>query len=272
MRRTIVVLSIFGVAAFCLAQKLRFTTVDRDQVLELATKAPETDRQRAVQLKELFLDAGCNGESLKEQKIEGAETPNVICELHGESVETIIVGAHYERTSSPARPIDNWTAASLLPSLYHSLADRRRRHRMIFVEFADRGNELSGAEYFAGHLNAPELAHVEAMINLDALGLSPTKVWTAHSDKELVNALVQMMYVMKLSASQIDIAAAGSSDSEPFAMRKIPQITVHSMTQQNVAERSASKFRAGNYYDTYRLLCSYLAYLDATLKPRSRAR
>ena len=271
MRRTIVVLFIFGVAALCLAQKLRFTLVDRDEVLEQAGNVPETGRQRAAQLKELFLEAGCNGNLLREQAIDGADTPNVICELHGESAETIVVGAHYERTSSPARPIDNWTAASLLPALYHSLADRKRRHRMIFVEFADHDNELSGAEYFASHLDPSELRHVEAMINLDALGLSPTKVWTAHSDKDLINALVHMVYAMKLPASQIDIAATGSSDSEPFASRKIPQITIHSMTQQNVAERSASKFRAGNYYDSYRLLCGYLAYLDATLKPRSRA-
>ena len=271
MRRTIVVLFIFGVAAFCLAQKLRFTPVDRSEVVMRAKGIPENDRERAARLKELFLDAGCDGQLLKEQTIAGADAPNIICELKGQSAQTIIVGAHYERTLSPARPIDNWTGASLLPSLYESLHDRHRRHRIIFVEFADRGNELSGAEYFAGHLDPRDLAHVEAMVNLDALGLSPTKVWTAHSDKDLVTALVRMMYSMKISASQIDIAAVGNSDSEPFAARKIPQITIHSMTQQNVARRSASAFRAGNYYDTYRLLCGYLAYLDATLQPRSRA-
>jgi hypothetical protein len=269
MRRTIVVLFIFGAAAFCLAQKLRFTLVNRDDVLARASDAPATDSGRAARLKKLFLEVGCNGEELKEQTIEGADAPNIICELKGQIGQTIIVGAHYERTSSPARPIDNWTGASLLPSLYRSLHHSKRRHRMIFVEFADRGNELSGAEYFAGHFGVRELGHVEAMINLDALGFSPTKVWTAHSDKDLVAALVRMMYAMKISASQIDIAAVGNSDSDPFAARNVPQITIHSMTQQNVTERSASKFRAGNYYDSYRLLCGYLAYLDATLKPRS---
>ena len=73
------------------------------------------------------------------------------------------------------------------------------------------------------------------MINLDALGLSPTKVWTAHSDKDLVHSLIVMVYALKLSASQIDIAAAGTTDSDPFAAHHIPQITIHSLTQQNVA-------------------------------------
>lgn len=271
MRPAIVALCIFGVFALCWAQKLRFTPADRNEVVERARSAPENDRQRAAQLKALFLEAGCNGDLLKEQTIDGAETPNIICELHGESAETIVVGAHYERTSSPARPIDNWTGASLLPSLYHCLGDQTRRHTVIFVEFADHGNELGGAEHFAAHLSSPEMARVEAMINLDTLGLSPTKVWTAHSDRELIKALVHMMYVLKLPASQIDIAAAGNSDSEPFAVRKVPQITIHSITQPNLAG-ATTPFRPGAYYDSYRLLCGYLAYLDATLKPRSRTK
>jgi hypothetical protein len=77
-----------------------------------------------------------------------------------------------------------------------------------------------------------------------------------------------MVYALKLSASQIDIAAAGATDSDPFAARHIPQITIHSLTQQNVTTGATTQFRPGNYYDTYRLLCGYLAYLDQTLKPR----
>ncbi len=47
------------------------------------------------------------------------------------------------------------------------------------------------------------------MVNVDALGFSPTKVWTGHSDKDLVHALIIMVYALKLPASQIDIAALG---------------------------------------------------------------
>ncbi|HZD06697.1 MAG TPA: hypothetical protein VE176_00540, partial [Candidatus Limnocylindrales bacterium] len=116
-----------------------------------------------------------------------------------------------------------------------------------------------------------QLDRTEAMINVDALGLSPTKVWTAHSDKDLVHDLIVMVYALKLSASQIDMAAAGTTDSGPFAARHIPQITIHSLTQQNVATGATTKFRPNNYYDTYLLLCGYLAYLDQTLKPRQHS-
>jgi hypothetical protein len=77
-----------------------------------------------------------------------------------------------------------------------------------------------------------------------------------------------MVYALKLPASQIEMEASGSTDSDPFALRQIPQITIHSLTQHGVQGDTSSTFKPNNYYDTYRLLCGYLAYLDLTLKPR----
>lgn len=229
---------------------------------------PESNQDRAARLKELFSQAGCNGSALMEQKVQGAEAPNIVCRLGKDEGDTVIVGAHYDRNSSPLRPLDNWSGAALLPALYHSLRERKRSHCFIFVAFADNGNDPSGAESFARDLSHSQLDRAEAMVNIDALGLSPTKVWAAHSDKELVKALMVMVYAQKLPASQIDIAAAGNTDSDPFALRRIPQITIHSLTQQNVVSGATTQFRPNNYYDTYRLLCGYLAYLDQILKPR----
>ena len=170
--------------------------------------------------------------------------------------------------SSAQRPLDNWSGAAILPALYQSLRSRKRSHSFVFVAFADSGANPVGAEFFVSHLAHTQLDRAEAMINVDALGLSPTKVWTAHSDKDLVHSLIVMVYALKLSASQIDMAAAGATDSDPFAARHIPQITIHSLTQQNVTTGATTQFRPSNYYDTYRLLCGYLAYLDQKLKPR----
>src|SRR5260370_1064212 len=67
------------------------------------------------------------------------------------------------------------------------------------------------------------------MVNLDALGLSPTKVWSSHSNKELVQDLLTMAYALKLPASQIDIERAGASDADSFIRQQIPNITIHSL-------------------------------------------
>lgn len=251
-----------------LAQRVQFTPAEKAPVLERMKSIPETNAARASRLKELFSNAGCNGNSLFEQTVEGEDTPNIICRLGTVETDTVIVGAHYERVSSAQRPLDNWSGASILPALYQSLRDRKRSHSFLFVAFADSGTSPAGAEFFVHHLSSAQRDRAEAMINLDALGLSPTKVWTAHSDKDLVHSLIVMVYALKLSASQIDLAAVGSTDSDPFAAQHIPQITIHSLTQQNVATGATTQFRPNNYYDTYRLLCGYLAYLDESLKPR----
>jgi hypothetical protein len=250
------------------AQKVQFTPAEKATVLERMKTIPETNAARALKLKELFSNAGCNGNSLLEQKVEGVDTPNIICRLGAGAGDTVIVGAHYDRNSSAQRPLDNWSGASILPALYQSLRNRKRSHSFVFVAFADSGAYPVGAEFYVNHLARTQLDRAEAMVNVDALGLSPTKVWTAHSDKDLVHSLIIMVYALKLSASQIDIAAAGATDSDPFAARHIPQITIHSLTQQNVTTGATTQFRPNNYYDTYRLLCGYLAYLDQSLKPR----
>jgi len=256
-------------AAFVAAQKGKFAPLSKETVLERVKDPPAADEQRTEAIKTLFLEAGCNGNHLHEQKTSSA-APNIICELPGESQGTVIVGAHYEHSSSARRPFDNWSSAALLPALYQSLNSGKRRHRIIFVAFADKGNELSGAETFAEHMNASDRRRTEAMVNLDALGFSPTKVWTSHSEKRLVHDLIVMVYSLKLPASQIDMETAGPSDAEVFVPLHIPRITIHSLSQQNL-DGTATGFRPDNYYDTYRLLAGYLAYLDVTLKPRSRS-
>jgi Iap family predicted aminopeptidase len=232
---------------------------------------PDTDEQRASRLRVLFADAGCRGSMLSEQALEKESVPNIVCRLPGDRDGTIIVGAHYDRPSSSQRPIDNWSGAALLPGLYQCLKGHKRHRSIVFVAFSDHDNIPAGAEFFAGHLSPDELKQVRAMVNVDVLGLSPTKIWTAHSDKDLVNDMVHMVYVLKIPASQIDITSAGTTDSQPFAQRGIPQITVHSLTRQNLENRHASRFQPRNYYDSYMLLCGYIAYLDERLKARRHA-
>jgi hypothetical protein len=264
----LIALSCLSFCGACLAQKVQFNPAEKSVVLERMKSVPETNQERVSRLKELFTQAGCRGNSLFEQKVEGAETPNVVCLLGTGEGDTVIVGAHYERAASPQKPLDNWSGAALLPVIYQSLRDRKRTHSFIFVAFADDGRDPAGAESFAHHLTRPQLERAEAMVNVDTLGFSPTKIWTAHSDKDLVHALIVMVYALKIPASQIDIAALGHKDSDPFAARHIPQITIHSLTQQNVVSGITTQFRPNNYYDTYRLLCGYLAYLDQFLKPK----
>ena len=63
----------------------------------------------------------------------------------------------------------------------------------------------------------------------------------------------------------------GSTDSEQFAARKIPSITIHSLTQEtwnarilHTSKDRISAVRLDDYYQTYDLLAAYLAFLDGS--------
>ncbi|HSK44272.1 MAG TPA: M28 family peptidase [Candidatus Binatia bacterium] len=138
---------------------MQFTPAEKATVLERMKAIPETNADRASKLKELFNDAGCNGNSLTEQKVEGTDAPNIICRLGAEEGDTVIVGAHYDRNSSAKRPLDNWSGAAILPALYQSLRSRKRSHSFVFVAFSDSGANPLGAEFFVNHLTRTRLDH-----------------------------------------------------------------------------------------------------------------
>lgn len=267
MRPAILAIIMLEICGLCWGQKVRFNPASEAEVVDRARKAPPDDHARAQHIKALFRETGCT--AVREQNVEGLPEPNIICELHGDASRTIIVGAHYEAPAMPGS-IDNWSAAAALPGLYQCLKGAKRNHRILFVAFADRAGQAAGAEYFAAHLSDEELRDTQAMINLDVLGLSPTKVWASHADKDLLHSLVIMVYTLKLPVSRVEIHDE-ADDSEPFAARNIPQITLHSLTRQHLEGTAAMQFRPANYYDSYRLICGYIAYLDKTLKSHSHA-
>ena len=256
---------------FCYAQRFRFTPLSESTILQREQNAPTNQHDREARIKVLFLQAGCANQ-LGEQQLEKLPGANVVCRLPGSSNETIIVGATYTQLAP-----DNWTGASLLPSLFQTLVRRKRHHTFIFVAFDDSSGDLAGAQFFAAHMTAEDVERTEAMVNLDPLGFSPTKISSTSSDKKLVEAFISVVYALKGMASQVDVDKGIHVDSAPFASLHIPQITIHSLTQEAVAdlqngEKDPAEFRARHYYNSYRLLSGYLAYLDEVLKPRRSER
>jgi hypothetical protein len=260
------------------AQTIRFRLISRDIVVSRLGEYGGKNPERGATLKRMFADAGC-GEHLSEQPLKGARPPNVICVLPGTSNRIIIVGAHFDRTSSGDGVADNWSGASLLPSLYESLKVEPRRHTYIFIGFTDEEEGLIGSRFYARRMTAEQVAATDAMINLDTLGLAPPNVWTSRSDKSLTEALFRVSLYLKVPLSSVNFERVGSTDSESFRARKIPRITIHSLTQKNhdagILHTKKDKLSAVNlddHYATYHLVTVYLAYLDRLIeKPEMSA-
>ena len=164
----------------------------------------------------------------------------------------------------------------MLPSLYQAIASESRKHRFVFVGFYGEEEGMIGSEHYVHELGKEKLAHIDAMVNMDTLGLAPSEVWASHSDKRLSGVLASIAKQLNLPLSGVDVDKIGSSDAESFAERKIPRITIHSLTQETwnagILHTSKDKFsalRLDDYYQTYRLLAAYIAFLDqlATFPP-----
>jgi Zn-dependent M28 family amino/carboxypeptidase len=250
------------------AGQVGYLTVKREVIEErVKAVAPDNTRREAI-LKSSFEAVGCR--ELKEQPVKHEKQPNVICVLRGDSPSTIVVGAHLDKVRAGMGAVDDWSGAALLASLYESLSGQRRTHTYIFIGFSGEEDGLVGSKYYVKNLPAKDWANIVAMINLECLGLSPTKIWVTHSDKFLVNLLVQTASTLQVPVSGVNVDKVGTDDSESFRHEKVPNITIHSVTQETIRilHTPRDQLEAINldyYYESYRLAAAYLAILDSAM-------
>ena len=250
------------------AAQIRFGVVDRDTVESRLKRYGGNNAERELTVKQMFGEAGCKDIS---EELVKHYPPNVICVLPGETDKIILVGGHTDRVRTGDGVVDNWSSASLLPSLFFSEnIQPPRHHTFVFVGFTGEEDGLVGSAFYVKHLDDKDRSRIVAMVNLDTLALGPTKVWATHADKQLLGPLVGVANAMKLPLAAVNVDGVGTTDSESFAKYKIPRITIHTITQETFpilhsAKDNFSAVKMDDYYDTYRLIAAYLAYLDEEL-------
>lgn len=68
----------------------------------------------------------------------------------------------------------------------------------------------------------------------DALGLNETEIRVSHADPKLVRIMEVAAAAVKLPVSGVNVDDVGSTDSESFRQKKIPAITIHSLTSDTL--------------------------------------
>jgi Zn-dependent M28 family amino/carboxypeptidase len=165
--------------------------------------------------------------------------------------------------------IDNWTGAALLPSLYEGMAAVPRRHTFRFVGFNGEERGLLGSKAYVQALGKSHEI-VAAMVNMDTLGLAESEVWVHRADPMLVRLMDLTAASTKLPVTAMNVDGVGSTDSESFREKKIPAITIHSLTTATLPILHSRKdrieaVRKDDYYRTSRLVLAYLALLDQSI-------
>jgi hypothetical protein len=269
------------------ASDLKYGLVEQDVVMARLQNAPMNNNDRVLALEKMFRDVGCQP---TEQAVKHLRQPNVLCVLPGSTNSTIVVGGHLDHVEEGTGVVDDWSGASMLPSLYQSLASQPRTHTFLFIGFAGEEEGLVGSEFYAKHLEQEDRKRIAAMVNLECLGIGPTEVWTGHSESILVRILVAMAQSMKVPINGINMdrdrmgqpqrfrprqsiarnLPQVSTDSESFADVGIPRITITAITHDTwpLLHNSKDNIKAINpeqYYESYRLIVPYLALLDQQL-------
>jgi hypothetical protein len=248
---------------------VEMTTLKQEVVQErleaLKTKTPE----RRATLGRWFHELGCECES---QAVPHTKDGNLLCTLAPEQSSVIVVGAHFDFADRGQGAADNWSGASLLPSVYQSLAGKPRRHRIVFVGFAAEETGLNGSREYVKRLSKEERANIRAMVNIDTVGLSKPTVWLSRADKKLADAYAKVARTLSQEPYGVNADRVGDDDAHPFLDAKIPVISFHSVTQENLpilhSMRDTLKaIDRKQYYEAYRLASLFVAYIDAVLEP-----
>jgi Zn-dependent M28 family amino/carboxypeptidase len=256
------------------AQQVTYTPVSQQVLEERLRRGAGNNKDREAALRKLFEEAGCS--VISEQAPKGLSRPNVLCTLPGDEKATVVVGAHYDKVPQGEGIIDNWSGAALLPSLFESLRQASRRLTFVFAGFSGEEEGLRGSRAYVKLMNAEDKANLKAMVNIDCLGLGPTKIEVQHSDQKLVDAAARMARAMNLPIDGVNVGQVGLSDAASFRQIKVPTLDFHSLTQETLplihnSRDSARTLRPSDYADSYRLIGAFLAFLDinwGTSKPR----
>jgi hypothetical protein len=224
-------------------------------------------KARQSVIRELFAEAGCSAE---EQRVEG-KSANVICTLPGETSSVIVVGGHFDFIEKGEGIVDDWTGASLLPSLFETLKRQKPRHTYVFVAFTAEEKGFVGSSRYVKELTAERKKATRAFVNLECLGLGPPNVWASRSDPALVSRLLEVAAAVQLPIHGVNVDGVGDDDTRSFLPAKVPVISIHSVTRQTLeilhSKRDRlSAVRPDDYYSAYRLVAFYLAYLDTKLE------
>ncbi len=223
---------------------------------------------RQAQIAALFTEVGCVPE---EQQLD-RHSGNVICTLPGASLETIVVGGHFDYAERGTGVLDDWSGSALLASLFQSLKNIPRHHTYVFIAFAAEEAGLKGSRKYVGSLSPEQKKAIVAFVNLECLGAAGPKVWSSHATPVLLTKLEQVARSIAIPLEGVNVENIGVDDSSSFRAAKIPVLTLHSVTQQTLhllhsTSDNLSAIRMEDYSAAYKLAAYYLAFLDETPIP-----
>lgn len=225
---TLFVLSNFWLNSSAQTSKIKFSTEeDLKADMELGPCKGRKERREAV--KQLFLKIGAPESDIVFEKIDDVE--NVVVTKKGKTDETVVIGAHFDKTETGCGAIDNWTGIVILANIYRTMKDLTTQKTYKFVGFDKEELGLLGSDAMAKQIPKDKRAGYCAMVNFDSFGFSYPQAMRNISSDSLLNLAKDVSEELKMPFARAAIEFA-SSDSESFRIRDIPAISFHGLDNQ----------------------------------------
>ncbi len=222
--------------------------------------------ERLSAVKELFLSAGASTEDVKIEKIKDVE--NVVVVKKGKTAETIIVGAHYDKTHDGCGAIDNWSGIVILANIYRTLRPLDTNKTYVFAAFGREEEGLIGSAAMAKQIKKEDRPSYCAMVNFDSYGLALPQAMSNISSSSLIKLAETVSKDMEMPFGRASIRLA-SSDSASFLDRDIPAISLHGLSGRwqeylHTAADKVANVNIGSVTVGYRHGVYFLAKLEAS--------
>jgi hypothetical protein len=250
------------------------TAVTQKELMARLAAVPQQNADRAEKVLQLFKQAGLR--NVTRQAVP-TQPPgcNILATLPGRIQNVIIVGAHFDHTSTGTSIIDNWTGVACMVSLAQALAKTSLRHTFVFVAFDSEERGQAGSRWYVSQLSAQQKARTTAMVNLECLGISTAKVWLTGSADALEQLAAE---VAKKENTPVEFRPLHgvSADADSFMAAGIAATTFDSLDLTDFDRIDSPKerveaVRPDRLEQHYRFILKYLQALDEQTGPISPA-
>ncbi len=239
----------------------------KEEVEASVKSVPCPYNERLEGVRRLFKEAGATDEEIQIEKFDKDKISNLVVRKKGTTDETIVIGAHYDRTNLGCGVVDNWTGVTIVSHIYKTLKPLVTTKSYVFVAFDREEEGLKGSRQMAKAMEKPAIDQTCAMVNFDSFGMAAPMALKNASSPKLIKLATDLAEESKFKFVSVDIEGA-SSDSASFRDRKIPAISLSGLAGnwQQILHTSDDKFSKVNMdsvYMGYRFGLVFLAKLDA---------
>ena len=265
MKTPFYIVILLSIPSAVLAQGVVFSTKEAVEASVKSVPCPQNERLEGV--RRLFKEAGASDDEIAVEKFDGDKISNVVVRKKGETDETVIIGAHYDRTDLGCGVVDNWTGVAIVSHILKTLRPLTTKKSYVFVAFDREEEGLRGSRQMAKTMDKAAVEQTCAMVNFDSFGMAGPMALRNASSPKLIKLAEVLAGENKFKFPAVDIEGA-SSDSASFRDRKIPAISLSGLAGnwQDILHTShdkVGKVNMDSVYMGYRFGLLYLARLDA---------